>query len=80
MDRCITFIGENAGECVKTNAFVNLTKDGLIKLISSDYVIIPLKLHTTTVTLNSLQFCLEEEDVWRCVLSWAKHQVQERIS
>lgn len=38
MDRCITFIGENAAECVKTNAFVNLTKDGLIKLISSDYV------------------------------------------
>lgn len=39
MDKCITFIGENAAECVKTNAFVNLTKDGLIKLISSDYVI-----------------------------------------
>lgn len=38
LDRCITFIGENAGECVKQNAFVNLTKDGLIKLISSDYV------------------------------------------
>ncbi|KAG4070335.1 hypothetical protein HA402_006477 [Bradysia odoriphaga] len=56
MDRCITFIGENASECVKTNAFLNLTKDGLIKLISSDY------------------FCLEEEDVWRCVLNWAKHQ------
>lgn len=38
MDRCIMFIGENAAECVKTNAFVNLTKDGLIKLISSDHV------------------------------------------
>lgn len=20
------------------------------------------------------QFCLEEEDVWRCVLAWAKHK------
>lgn len=23
---------------------------------------------------SSVQFCLEEEDVWRCVLEWAKHQ------
>lgn len=38
LDRCIMYIGENAAECVKTGAFVNLTKDGLIKLISSDYV------------------------------------------
>lgn len=38
VDRCITFVGENAAECVKTSAFLNLTKDGLIKLISSDYV------------------------------------------
>ncbi|XP_037936572.1 uncharacterized protein LOC119670399 [Teleopsis dalmanni] len=56
MERCIIYIGENANECVKTNAFLNLTKDALIKLISSDY------------------FCLEEEDVWRCVLAWAKNQ------
>ncbi|XP_004522460.1 uncharacterized protein LOC101449859 [Ceratitis capitata] len=56
MERCIIYIGENAGECAKTNAFLNLTKDALVKLISSDY------------------FCLEEEDVWRCVLAWAKNQ------
>uniref|UniRef100_A0A1B0GLH5 BACK domain-containing protein n=1 Tax=Lutzomyia longipalpis TaxID=7200 RepID=A0A1B0GLH5_LUTLO len=56
MERCVSYIGENASECVKTNAFLNLTKEGLIKLISSDY------------------FCLEEEDVWRCVLAWAKNQ------
>ncbi|XP_059608145.1 uncharacterized protein LOC132255985 [Phlebotomus argentipes] len=56
MERCVSYIGENAAECVKTNAFLNLTKEGLIKLISSDY------------------FCLEEEDVWRCVLAWAKNQ------
>lgn len=42
MDRCITYIGENAADCVKTSAFVNLTKEGLIKLISSDYVNIKL--------------------------------------
>ncbi|XP_037899848.1 uncharacterized protein LOC119644376, partial [Glossina fuscipes] len=55
MERCIIYIGENASECVKTNAFLNLKKEALIKLISSDY------------------FCLEEEDVWRCVLAWAKN-------
>lgn len=38
MERCVSYIGENAAECVKTNAFLNLTKEGLIKLISSDYV------------------------------------------
>ncbi|XP_077287613.1 uncharacterized protein LOC143912224 isoform X2 [Arctopsyche grandis] len=56
MEKCISYIGENASECIKTNAFLNLPKDALIKLISSDYL------------------CLEEEDVWRCALSWAKHQ------
>lgn len=24
--------------------------------------------------LYVIQFCLEEEDVWRCVLAWAKHK------
>lgn len=38
MERCITYIGEHAAECVKTNSFLNLSKDGIIKLISSDYV------------------------------------------
>lgn len=38
MERCIIYIGENASECAKTNAFLNLTKDALVKLISSDYV------------------------------------------
>lgn len=38
MERCVTYIGENAADCVKTNAFVNLKKEALIKLISSDYV------------------------------------------
>ncbi|XP_026480146.1 uncharacterized protein LOC113386590 [Ctenocephalides felis] len=56
IERCISFIGENAKECIKTNSFRNLSKDALISLISSDYL------------------CLEEEDVWRAVLAWAKHQ------
>lgn len=38
MERCIIYIGENASECVKTNSFLTLTKEALIKIISSDYV------------------------------------------
>lgn len=38
VDRCVSYIGENALECVKTNAFLNLPKDALVKLISSDCV------------------------------------------
>lgn len=38
MQKCILYIGENAAECVKTTAFLNLSKDGIIKLISSDSV------------------------------------------
>lgn len=56
VDRCFAYIGENAVDTVKTNAFCNLPKDAVIKLISSDYL------------------GLEEEDVWRAVLSWAKYQ------
>ncbi|XP_050680867.1 uncharacterized protein LOC126976529 isoform X2 [Leptidea sinapis] len=56
MERCIAFIGDNAAECVKTNAFLNLPKEALIKLISSDFL------------------CLEEEEVWRCALAWAKQR------
>ncbi|CAG2055088.1 unnamed protein product [Timema podura] len=56
VERCISYVGENALECVKTNSFLNLSKDALIKLISSDYL------------------SMEEEDVWRAVLNWAKYQ------
>ncbi len=56
VDRCTSYIGENALECVKTNSFLNLPKEALLKLISSDHL------------------ALEEEDVWRAVLNWAKHQ------
>ncbi|XP_048487675.1 uncharacterized protein LOC105389031 isoform X2 [Plutella xylostella] len=38
MERCISFIGDNAADCVKTNAFLNLPKEALIKLISSDFL------------------------------------------
>ncbi|XP_022207548.1 uncharacterized protein LOC111064169 [Nilaparvata lugens] len=56
VERCVAYIGENASECVKTNSFLNLPKDALIRLISSDCL------------------ALEEEDVWRAVLAWAKYQ------
>nr|CAI5821948.1 unnamed protein product [Callosobruchus analis] len=56
VERCISYIGENAMECVKTNSFLSMRKEALIKVISSDYL------------------CLEEEDVWRAVLNWAKYQ------
>lgn len=42
LERCTSYIGENATECVKTSSFLNLPKEGIIKLISSDYVIIKL--------------------------------------
>lgn len=38
VERCVSYIGENAAECVKTNAFLALNKDAITKLISSDYV------------------------------------------
>ena len=56
IERCFAYIGENAVDTVKTNAFCSLPKDAIIKLISSDYL------------------GLEEEDVWRAVLNWAKYQ------
>ncbi|XP_073947700.1 serine-enriched protein isoform X2 [Choristoneura fumiferana] len=56
LERCVAFIGERAADCVRTNAFLNLPKDALIKLISSDFL------------------CLEEEEVWRCALAWAKQR------
>ncbi|GAB6028325.1 hypothetical protein CHUAL_002498 [Chamberlinius hualienensis] len=56
VDRCIAYIGENASECFKTTAFLNMSKEALIRLVSSDY----------------LQ--AEEDDVWRAVLTYAKHQ------
>ncbi|CAB0038389.1 unnamed protein product [Trichogramma brassicae] len=56
IERCFAYIGENAIDTLKTNAFCSLPKDAVIKLISSDYL------------------GLEEEDVWRAVLNWAKYQ------
>lgn len=38
VERCVSFIGENAVECVRTNSFLSLSKEAVIKLISSDYV------------------------------------------
>uniref|UniRef100_A0A0P4WD62 TLDc domain-containing protein n=2 Tax=Scylla olivacea TaxID=85551 RepID=A0A0P4WD62_SCYOL len=55
VDRCVAYIGENALECMQTSSFLNLSREALIRLISSD------------------NLALEEEDVWRGVLNWAKY-------
>lgn len=38
VDRCIAFIGEHANECIKSNGFLNLSKEAIVKIISSDFV------------------------------------------
>lgn len=38
VERCISYIGENAADCVRTNSFLSLPKEAVTKLISSDYV------------------------------------------
>ncbi|XP_060535457.1 uncharacterized protein LOC132707569 [Cylas formicarius] len=38
IERCISYIGENAIECVRTNSFLSLPKEAIIKLISSDFL------------------------------------------
>ncbi|CAG9821824.1 unnamed protein product [Phaedon cochleariae] len=37
VERCVNYVGENAAECVRTNSFMNLSKEAVIKVISSDY-------------------------------------------
>ncbi|CAB3374372.1 Hypothetical predicted protein [Cloeon dipterum] len=56
LDKCISFIAENALDCFKTNSFLSLSKDALVKVISSDYL------------------AVEEEEVFRAALAWAKHK------
>lgn len=36
VDRCVAYIGENALECMQTSSFLNLSREALIRLISSD--------------------------------------------
>lgn len=38
VDRCVAYIGENALECMQTSSFLNLSREALIRLISSDNV------------------------------------------
>lgn len=57
VERCVHFIGDNAIECFQTTAFLKLSKDALIRLVSSDHL------------------ALEEVEIWRAVLNWARHQV-----
>lgn len=39
VDKCCTFIEENASDVVKTEGFLNLSKEALIQLVSSDKVL-----------------------------------------
>jgi len=55
INKCLTYIGERASDCFKTSTFLNLPRNAMIRLISSE------------------QLALDEETVWRAVLSWAKH-------
>ena len=57
VERCVHFIGDNANECFQTTGFLRLSKDALIRLVSSDHL------------------ALEEVEIWRAVLTWARHQV-----
>ncbi|XP_078701268.1 uncharacterized protein LOC144927600 isoform X1 [Branchiostoma floridae x Branchiostoma belcheri] len=56
--RCLNFIEENAEDCLRTEGFLQLPKEPVIRLVSSD------------------QLALEEEEVWRRVLAWAKYQAK----
>ncbi|XP_070570949.1 BTB/POZ domain-containing protein 9-like [Ptychodera flava] len=56
VEKCAMYIEQNAEECVKTRGFLDLSREGLLRLLDSE------------------EFALCEEDVWRCVLHWAKHQ------
>ena len=38
VERCIAYIGEHASECVKSNGFLNLSREAILKIISSDFV------------------------------------------
>lgn len=38
VDRCVQFIGKNATECTKTSGFLKLSKEAIVKIISSDFV------------------------------------------
>lgn len=62
VDRCIHFIGDNASDCFRTPSFLRLSKDALIRLVSSDYL------------------ASEEVEIWRAVLTWARHQVTHFIA
>jgi len=38
VEQCINFIGENASECFQTPGFLKLSKDAVIRLVSSDHL------------------------------------------
>ncbi|CAG7724587.1 unnamed protein product [Allacma fusca] len=56
LDRCISFVGENASEVLQSSGFLTISQNCLAALVNAD------------------NLCLEEEEVWRCVLRWAQYQ------
>lgn len=73
VDKCTTFICENAAECLKTPAFLQLTKEAVIHLVSSDYLcmkeddvwraVIKWAKHRAGVTSNADQWTEEERQL-----------------
>lgn len=91
LERCISYIGENASECVKTTSFLNLSKDGIIKLISSDCVsscVCVLNGESSRSTIFRCDFCsfvskkrMSGDVYWHgqsIRQSWASRQVTGR--
>ncbi|CAH0729438.1 unnamed protein product, partial [Brenthis ino] len=70
MERCISFIEENAPECVKSNAFLNLPKEALIKLISSDN----LRLEEKDVWRAALAWGKQRAGVTQPTAHWAEEE------
>ena len=77
---CYDFIESHAESCANSDGWLELPKHALVRLISSDNVIPQLSnpgLHHSysdhcLLLFLWYQFALEEEQVWRAVLSWAK--------
>eukprot|EP00118_Oscarella_pearsei_P017547 m.174513 g.174513 ORF g.174513 m.174513 type:complete len:273 (+) comp39113_c0_seq26:235-1053(+) len=73
-EECLQFVLENAEDVVAKREFLDVSSSVMMQLVNSDQVDIhPFRLKEDVCTL-SVSFALEEDEVWRCVLWWAKHQ------
>lgn len=80
VDQCASYVEKYAAECFQTASFLDLPKEALVHLVSSDSVrnifsIIPrANNNLSNISLIIFQLALEEERVWRSVLNWARHK------